>query len=522
MTTAYAKPATSADNFSAAREQMETMITELSTSTMLSAPHSDIESYVQTEGREVLRQLLQGHLDLRAERERPVPVRGSDGIARTYRRESHRPLGSILGPVLVWRLAYQAPKVDGLHPMDASLNLPPTLYSHGVCRFIAEHAARMSFDDVVHEVEISTGASVAKRQAEEIAVHAAIDFEAFYAKRRSGKEMDEATTDFLVLTFDGKGIVMVPRDLRPATQKAAQKTKRKLVTRLTSGEKRNRKRMAEVAAVYTVPPYVRTPFEVLADLSGDEDEVTRRARRARRPKVSNKRVFASVEQDPAVVIEEAFRDALARDPKRQRRWVVLLDGNKDQLALTKAAAAKFGVEITIIVDLIHVLEYLWKAAHAFYDHNTQPGEAEAWVQQREMWLLQGRHAGKVATAMRQAARAANLTSTALEAVHDAADYLQSYARYLRYDQALALGMPIATGIIEGACRYLIKDRMDRGGVQWTLDGAEAVLRLRALWASGDFDAYWDFHLKEELRRNHVEHYALGRVPDPIRPLKMAK
>jgi len=493
----------------------------LSSPDMMNAEHGELEKFVMEQGMELQRLLLQAHMELRAAREQRAAVRGADGVLRTTVRESSRPLTTLVGTVNVARTAYQARGVGGLHPMDASLNLAPTLYSQGVERFVAEQAAIMSFDDVRHALVRQSGARVAKRQIEEMAVRAAEDFDAFYAERRAANDAEEATGDLLVLTFDGKGIVMVPDALRPATKKAAQKKGRnKLATRLASGEKRNRKRMAEVAAVYTVAPYVRTPIDVLADLNGDEDEASRRERRARRPKVENKRVWASVERDPEAVIDEAFREAEARDPEHRRRWVVLLDGNKDQLALAKDAAKKLGVEVTIIVDLMHVLEYLWCAAHAFHPHGSV--EAEPWVQQRLMWLLQGRPAGKIATAMRQSARAAKLADNALAAVNDAADYLQDYARYLPYGNAITEGLPIATGVIEGACRYLVKDRMDRGGARWTLNGAEAVLRLRALRASGDFDAYWAFHLREELRRNHVERYAERRLPDPLRPLRRVK
>jgi hypothetical protein len=108
------------------------------------------------------------------------------------------------------------------------------------------------------------------------------------------------------------------------------------------------------------------------------------------------------------------------------------------------------------------------------------------------------------------------------AVVGAAEYLRKYASYMRYAEALSWGLPIATGVIEGACRYLVKDRMERGGARWTLAGAEAVLRLRALRASGDFDAYWQIHLREEQRRNHVVHYADATIPDPVQTLRRVK
>jgi len=487
----------------------------LSSPEMMNAEHGELETYVIEEGRELQRLLLQAHMELRAARERRVEVRGADGVRRTTTRASSRPLTTLVGPIVVPRTAYQARDVGGLHPMDGALNLPPTQPSHGVERFVAEHAAVLSFDDVRLDLVKQTGARVAKRQVEEIAVRAAEDFDAFYAERRAADDRVESTGDLLVMTFDAKGIVMVPEDLRPATKKAASKATRKLATRLTSGEKRNRKRMAQVAAIYTVPRHVRTPFDVMADLDGSRADDEKRVR----PKIRDKRVWASVEREPKDVVEETFLDARARDPKHQRQWVALVDGNKDQLAIIKSATKKHG-DVRIVVDLIHVLEYLWRAAHALCGEGTK--QAEAWVQQRLMWLLQDRPAGKIATAMRQSARTANLGRSALNAVSEAADYLEHYARYMRYGQAIEQGLPIATGVIEGACRHLVKDRMDRGGARWTLDGAEAVLRLRALRVNGDFDAYWELHLREELRRNHAERYDHGSLPNPLRPLRTVK
>lgn len=506
---------TEEDAFEGARGHLAAMEKRLSSPTMMTSEHSQLEDYVVEQGRELQRLLLQAHMELREARERRVEVTGADGIRRSMTRASARPLMSSVGLLSVGRTAYQARDVDGLHPMDAALNLPGEKYSHGVRRFVAEHAAILSFDDVRQQLIRQTGAQVAKRQVEQLAVRAAVDFDMFYAERRAANDAAEPTQDLLVMSFDGKGIVMMPEALRPATRKAAAKSSRKLATRLTGGEKRNRKRMAQVAAIYTVARHPRTPFDVLADLDssrGDEH-------RPERPKLRGKRVWASVEREPQAVVEETFLEARARDPRHQRQWVVLVDGNKDQLESVRVMARRHGV-VRIIVDLIHVLEYLWEAAHAFLGTGTKA--AEAWVQQRLMWLLQDRPAGKIATAMRKAAKAAQLVGSRLKAVRDAADYLQNYSGYMRYGEALEQGLPIATGVIEGACRHLVKDRMDRGGARWTIPGAEAVLRLRALRVTGDFDAYWELHLREELRRNHAARFANGSLPDPMQPLKRIK
>ena len=505
------------DAFGGARVHFALMEKRLSTD-LMSATHSEVEEFAIEEGRELIRQLVQAHMELRAERERPVVVTGADGIQRTTKRASQRQLTTLVGEVRVERTAYQARDVEGLHPMDAALNLPREKYSHGVRRFVGEHAAILSFDDVRSLLVKRAGTTVPKRQIEELAVRAATDFEAFYESLRASSGIVEDTSfkDLLVMTFDGKGIVMMPDDLRPATKKAAANAQRKLVTRLTGGEKRNRKRMAQVAAIYTVSRFVREPGDVLADLKRVRDA----AARPKRPEVRNKRVWASVEQEPITVIDEAFRDARARDPQHKRQWVVLVDGNKDQLEIIKAKSKDLG-PVRIVIDLIHVLEYLWEAAHAL-DEDGNSTTVEVWVQERLHSLLRGSQAGRVGGHLRALAHQAQLGGSRLKAVLAAADYLQTYAEYMQYDEALAMGLPIATGVIEGACRYLVKDRMDRGGARWTLKGAEAVLRLRAIRTNDDFDAYWEFHLAEELRRTHAERYAHSAPPNPLRPLRSVK
>jgi len=505
MAAAYSIEATPCDPFSPARRQAEATETYLRSEGAMQASHADLEAALERDGREWMRRMMQAHLEIRAAAERPVEVKGADGIERSQkRRDTSRPLGMLFGSVQVIRLAYQRPGVEGLHPMDASLRLPDELYSYGVRRLIAERVALDSYEDVVELMAARTGAAVGKRQVEELAVRAAVDFEAFYATRTVKAE---ATPDLLLLSFDGAGIIVRPEDLRPATKKAAAKKTRKLGTRLAKGEKRNHKRMAEVAAIYTVAPFPRTVMDVVHDLRPVQDV------EKKRPKPENKRVWASVELTAEQVIAQTFEEALRRDPERKRRWVVLVDGNKDQLAAIRKAARRFGVQITVVLDLMHVLEYLWKAAHCFHADGTK--EAEAWVEQRLIGLLQGQTAGYLAKGMRRNAEARGLSAKDRKAVDECARYLVNNSKLLHYDRALRDGLPIATGVIEGACRYLVRDRMDRTGARWSLAGAEAVLRLRALVTNGDFDDYWAFHLAREYERNHAARYADGCVPCPL-------
>jgi len=509
MNAASTTATTTTDAFAPAMEKAAEMTRHLESRSALAATHSELELFVEEEGRELLRRMLQGHHVLRAIAERPVRVEGADRVVRTFLRPSGRPVVSIVGRVDVARIAYQGRGIEGLHPMDAALNLPSELYSHEVRRRVAEQAAGASFEEVSATLSAATGVPIGKRQVEELAARAAQDFDDFYAARET---VMEETSDLLVLTFDGKGIPMRRKDLRAATRKAAEATPRRLRTRLTKGEKRHRKRMAQVAAVYTVGPYVRTVQDVVADLRPVRDAGEDRDR----PRPANKRVWASVEKDAEVVIRDAFEEARRRDPEMKRTWVVLVDGNRDQIRLAKKTARKLGVNITIIVDLIHVLEYLWKAAYAFHPEGSR--DAELWVQQRLMWLLRGEHA-KVRANLRRNANARQLKGALLKRVTSCLRYLKGVRHYLAYDNALASGLPIATGVIEGACRYLVKDRMEKTGARWSLTGAEAVLRLRALRASGDFNAYWALHIDREHARQHRERYADGVPPSPIPTLE---
>jgi len=490
--------------FAKARMHARGVEATLGSESMSKKTHTDLEAFCDEQGREWARLLFEEHLALRADAEQRVEVTGSDGVERTRARDSQRTLMTLVGPVQVPRKAYQALGSKDLHPMDATLNLPPERYSLGVRRLVAKEVGRASYDEVVEMVDDYMGATIGKRQVEELAVRAAQDFDLFYGLR----DLPQSTTeDLLVLSTDAKGIVMRPEDLREATKKQARASKQKLETRLSGGEKKNRKRMAQVATVYSVAPWVRTPADVIHGLKSKEVE-------ARRPKVYGKRVWASVEKDQRAVIRAMFDEALRQDPDKRRRWVVLVDGDGKQLSAVKAEARRIGVKPTYILDLVHVIEYVWKAARAIFGEANP--EAEPWVADRLLQLLGGSTGGQVAKTIRGFADRNQLEGSARKALDGACAYLadRTRTRAMRYLDALQAGLPIATGVIEGACRYVVKDRMDRTGARWSLTGAEAVLRLRAVRASGDFDEYWAFHLEQEHARNHAALYADGEVPDP--------
>jgi len=225
------------------------------------------------------------------------------------------------------------------------------------------------------------------------------------------------------------------------------------------------------------------------------------------PRAQGKWLIASAAATTAEVVAAVFAEADRRDPARRARWIALADGNKDQIAQIKAQAAARGITVTITCDLIHVSEHLWDAAWCLFPKASP--DAGPWVRARIAALLDGgpAAAATVAAALRQAA--ARLGKARRKTIEKTAAYLQAKAPYLDYPAALAAGWPVATGVIEGACRHLVKDRMDITGARWGVQTAEAILQLRALLANGDFDAYWAWHLDREHERNHPRPYALA-------------
>ena len=489
------------------RQEFEGLVSRLDSDEARSMTHSDLERELEKKSRELMRKLLQEHLEARGAGECAQSVQNSDGVEMSRVRPHKRKLETIFGTVSVERAGYGQEGSRSLHPLDAELNLPNKKYSLELCRRVAEEAAKNSFDETFESINKYTGAHVPKRQIEEIVMRSAQDFDAFYKMRQGDVSVGNKSGSIMVMSVDGKGVVMRLQDLREQTRKAAMKRKHKMTARLSKGEKKNAKRMATVAAVYTIEPFVRKPEDLVPQNNAVRVDQPR-------PSPEQKRIWASLEKTPEEVIKKAFEEADCRDPAHQKHWVALVDGNKHQISILRRLAKNKGHDLTIIVDIIHVIEYLWDAGRAFYPKAGE--ELENWVGVRILEILRGK-AGYVAGGMRRSATLRNFGSADRKPVDRCANYLLNHTPYLKYNHYLTQGFPIATGVIEGACRHLVKDRMEVTGARWSLAGAEAVLRLRALRSSHDFDEYWTFYEAQKYKRNHRAHYANGIVPPTLKP-----
>ena len=354
--------------------------------------------------------------------------------------------------------------------------MPARSFSYELQRRLVKAAVQNPFLESVHTIAELTGVSVPKRSLEEILPDAAQDFDAFYRQRVA----EPATASILVAAVDCKGIpVIQPGSTPPAPPRMN-----------TPKQRANKKRMATVATVFTRAPWIRTPQEVIESLfptsrrSGGETPAP--------PRPENKRVWASLLKGKTAVIQEVAEEMDRRDPSRSMTRIALADGERAlQIRINRK------LRVTLILDLMHALEKLWKAASVFHPEGSL--EAELWVLDRTLQILFG-EVGQVVKGIRQRITKLSLSGPKRKTLEGVAGYLYRNRTRMRYDEYLANGWPIASGPVEGACKNLIKDRLERSGMRWTEAMAEAIVKLRAIYLSGDFDRYWEFHIEQDQKR----------------------
>lgn len=488
--------------FAQAREKLDELIkhlAELEIETLATT-----EEYLRREGDELLRLLLQARLDVLFERERTELGRKKRVRGIGARANDHS-IESLFGRVTHRRHAVVEAGKPWQFPMDEALNIPADLYSHSVRRRVGEEVAHGSFDHAVEQISRTTAAHVPKRQAQQLTVRAARDVEAFYVERSQTANDTVSDRGLLLMSSDGAAIRVINDSLREPTRRAAEKSEKAPTPPRGDPTARppvkpHQTRRAIVTAVWEQERHERTAADIVANLLRDPADPESH-RKARGPKPQRKRVTASIEQDVGSRVREMFDEADRRDPDKSREAACLVDGDAAQTEAIKIEAARRGRSLTIVLDLLHAMHYLWIAAQVLASGSGRAKEeAVASLVARWTSMLLTRAPHLTIAAIRAAATRAGLRGKARQKVDAAADYLLKRTPFLNYQRFIALGLPIATGVIEGACRHLVRDRMDITGARWELESAEAVLKLRAVQASGDWDDYWAFHQqKDQLR-----------------------
>jgi hypothetical protein len=438
----------------------------------------DLWSRVLLMGRAVLEGFvdLQGKGDFgeRIEYEKR-PLRRLEGVRK-------RRYVSVFGEIEISRAVYglrERQKYEVV-PLDARLGLPDSDFSYLLQEWDQSLCVRDSYEESSGTVERILGIGQSVRSLEHMNRAMAQDVEGYRDSQPTPPAEEEGA--IAVITADGKG---VPMGREPQTEEARTHSRRK------KGEKANKKRMACVGAVYTIAPFKRTPEDVV-------NEVMRKACQKDRPVPQNKRVRAELtrEIDGEVVCGKDITFAWMAEQLRERGGgkplVCVMDGERALWKMLK----KYAENAVCILDLFHVMERLWAAAHCFHPEGSD--EAERFVTERLERILEG-EVGRVVGGLKQMSTKQNLKGSRKKRLDKVIGYLENNRKYMRYDEYLAAGYPIGSGVAEGACRHLVKDRMELTGMRWRTEGAQSMLDLRAVYLNGDWDAFQDHRVERNTR-----------------------
>lgn len=435
-----------------------------------------------------------------------IAIQAPDGAV--LRRESRlrgKDYFPVFGKIEVPRTCYRREGRPGVFPLDAQVNLPKRSYSYFLQEWMTLFDVEHPFRDGSNLFDQLLGLDLAESVLMEVGQEAAVDYDAFYAQKKPPRLEDEG--EIQVVSFDGKGVPMIKAEAA------------KLVSKLKKGEKRQTKKEALVGVGYTVDPKVRTAEGLAETLVFPEEARKRRDREGGcgdpTPRAQNVLRFASLSRSKDEVMEVIHKDADRRDPKHRRRLAVLLDG---ALALWHLAVKRFKEwpGAVFILDIFHVVGYLWLAGNTLFKEGTLA--CKQWVHEKLSEILRGK-VGRVIGGLRQILTKRKLSKSKTAALKKVVGYFHKHRRWMRYDEYLAAGLPVGTGVVESACGTLVKARMEGGGKRWSIPGAEAVLTLRSLRKSHDDDLpmYWRFRAYQE----RLRHYGSRPNWSPIAAFKAA-
>ena len=405
------------------------------------------------------------------------PVTAPGGVCWAYHDQRPTTYYSVFGKVRFWRHYYTAAGQAGMCPLDAALSLPAHCYSDLLREWAAYGTTDASYRESQTVLERILGLSLSVQTLETCVADDAGDVATFYDPPAVPTALPTVGT-ILVIQADGKGVPMVASQPAPEAPPV----------RLGKGQKRTKKKEAVVTGLYTIAPYRRTPEEVVAALLRDSSHTGSAAR----PVPVGKELHATLDGKKVAMTRLVERVA-QRDTLHIQQRVALSDGAE---ALQQQLLTHFP-QYTLVLDIIHATEYLWDAANALLGE-THAGRT-AWVRGHLEQMLAG-HTEALITALEAEAHGPTCTATQRQTVLRTVGYYQRNRPYMHYDQYLACGWPIGTGVIEGACGHLVKDRMEQAGMRWTKTGAQAVLDLRAVRINSHWDAYWQFHRQQQHQR----------------------
>ena len=429
----------------------------------------------------------------REERHKAIKINGQR-LARSG--QPGRQYVSLFGVVEDKRHHYWKKGQGGVHPLDATLSIPKRIYSDCVQELLIAMEVWIPQDQTLDLLASWFDLTIPKKSLQASAADQSSYMTDYYAQRPPPETPAQDT--ILVVTADGKGIPMTRKDSPPSS------------ARRGKGKNKTATKEAIITAGYTIAPYVRTGEDIIQALLGSITGAERLKPVSTRPKPSGKQTFGTLD-GKAAALGHLAQVMAQRNTNIIVHRVALTDGS---IALQKRTLEAFPKH-TLILDIIHAVEYLWRAANALFGE-TNPDRLN-WIHDALRCLLEN-DLDHLLNHLDYQRDAAGLSASKRKTLKIVANYLRRNRPYMDYQRYLALGWPIGTGVIEGACRHLVKDRFEQAGMRWSRKGAEEMLKLRAVYLNGDGDDFQHFRREQaHIKRYGTPHpaHALKNSPEPL-------
>jgi len=490
--------------FCKAKEVFFAMLRQVERDTVDGRAIHEIEENLWKKSLELGREILASHVEMQAAKT-PVP----DSVqheGRTVQRlddQRNRTYHSVFGNITFSRDVYALRETQRheVVPLDAKLGMPEGDISYLLQRWCNARSVNGSYAQVRKSITEIFGFAPSVSALEDMACRAGRHADEYF---RNQQPIDPGTEDeIIVVTSDCKGVPMRKADAphgaknyKPDTASPGDRVNTDTRKRLKKGEKRGQKRMACVGGAYSVGRFERVADDLL-------DEIVRKENEKNRPTIENKRLRAVLTKEvdgktinsKDVVFDWLAEEVLQRDPHSEKTIVAIMDGETRLRDLQKSKISR----AVGILDIWHVTEYLWKLAHCFHAESSQ--EAEQFVETYLRKILQGK-LNRAIGGIRQMATKRKLTEKKKATVKHLLNYFVRRAGEMRYDEYLASGYPIGSGVVEGACKHLVKDRMELTGMRWRIAGAQTILSLRAIYLNDDWETFNRSRIEAEQARLH--------------------
>jgi hypothetical protein len=411
-----------------------------------------------------------------------------------------RVLFSSFGKLDIPRSCYRSNGQPGIMPLDVQANLPDRSYSYLLQEYMDILAIQSPFEKSSETLQKFLGFKIYSNRIETISQRSSSSYDQYYDAKILPEPVSEGS--IVVASFDGVGVPLIKSESA------------NIVARKGKGEKRQKKKEAIVGVSYTTDPNVRTAEEVAQNLIYPEkkQEAEQGKDKAR---AENIRRIASLERSKEEVFHEVLNYSRERNPDDAKPCVVIMDGALSLWSILMSFSSV--IAFTGILDVIHVTEYLWRVANALYQEGTALGKK--WVYDNLLLVLDGR-VGDVIEKLEQLSKTEKLKKSQVSALKECIRYFNNHLNWMKYDEYLKAGYPIGSGVVESSCGHTVKGRMEGTGRRWSVEGAESILLLRSVHTSGDWDEYWQFHMKLEKSFHYHDALAAMGVADDFNELGM--